>query len=48
MSVTGVDLIAVNFWVTGKIVRNIVGEYKQRAVYKRYKVVGNSSDSSCT
>ena len=28
-----------------KIVRMILGEYDQRAVYKRYNVVGNGPDS---
>ena len=28
-----------------KIARMIVGEYRQRSVYKRYNVVGNGPDS---
>ena len=28
-----------------KIVRWIVGEYEQKAVYKRYDILGNGSDS---
>ena len=36
---------ATQYFCFAKIVRMIVGEYEQRAVYKRYTVVGNGLDS---